>query len=196
MEACRCSIVPTICHLTPRLLATVLGPLKKARDHYPSRPYRPRALAPRWQSGKWHSGFIARMTFHLLKDDWGGRRQLTRQIEKIFRCRTSTPRYPPAPARIVPSAQRTMEVGLTPRPQGSRHRGEDLAAGRDRNREKISLQDLYPRPYPAEATGLRRKDDGIELTMATPDEKILTPGPTPPPHDIPTLSIRGPGRSR
>jgi hypothetical protein len=95
MEACRCSIVPTICHLTPRLLATVLGPLKKARDHYPSRPYRPRALAPRWQSGKWHSGFIARMTFHLLKDDWGGRRQLTRQIEKIFRCRTSTPPLPP-----------------------------------------------------------------------------------------------------
>jgi hypothetical protein len=32
------------------------------------------------------------MTFHLLKDDWGGRRQLTRQIEKIFRCRISTPR--------------------------------------------------------------------------------------------------------
>jgi hypothetical protein len=192
MEACRCSIVPTICHLTPRLLATVLGPLKKARDHYPSRPYRPRVGAKMAER---------EMAFwvHRANDvpSAQGRLGWSASVNEADRENLSLQDlYPPAPARIVPSAQRTMEVGLTPRPQGSRHRGEDLAAGRDRNREKISLQDLYPRPHPAEATGLRRKDDGIELTMATPAEKILTPGPTPPPHDIPTLSIGGPGRSR
>jgi hypothetical protein len=165
MEACRCSIVPTICHLTPRLLATVLGPLKKARDHYPSRPYRPRALAPRWQSGKWHSGFIARMTFHLLKDDWGGRRQLTRQIEKIFRCRTSTPGA--GTHRSICSKVDGVSMALRSRcrqPKNYRSRtytpkcrhasfhllkddGGGLTSRRQRNStaaEKFSLQVLYP----------------------------------------------------